>query len=74
MYPLAKDLVVFGFVCHLETLETIFGDPLVHDAHEVGYLPLFDLVAPEALCFRSLSAFWCGGAVRVHPLQWYAMC
>ena len=63
-----------GFVCHLGTLETIFYDPSVHEAHEVGYLPLFDLVAPKHLCFRSPSAFWCVGVVRVHPLQWPAMC
>ena len=73
-YPLAKGLVVFGFVCHLEVLQTIFYDPSVHGAHEVGYLPLFDLVAPDPLFFRSPSAFWCRGVVRVHPLQWPAMC
>ena len=53
MYPLARGLVAFGFVCHLVTLETIFHDPSVHSAHEVGYLPLFNFVAPEHFYFRS---------------------
>ena len=74
MYPLAKSLVAFGFVCYLGTLETIFLDPSVHSAHDVSYLPLSGLVAPETLYFRSPSAFWCGGVVRVCPLQRPAMC
>ena len=49
IYPLAKVLVVFGFVCHLGTLETIFHDRSVHGAYEVGYWPLFDIVTPEPL-------------------------
>ena len=49
-------------------------DLSVHGAHEDGYLPLFDIAAPEPLCFRSPSAFWCGGVVRVRSLQWDAMC
>ena len=73
MYLLAKGLVVFRLVYHLGILETIFNDPLVHGTHEAGYLPLFDIVTPEPLCLRSPSAFWCGGFVRVYPLQWYAM-
>ena len=46
MYPLARGLVAFGFVCHLGILETIFHDPSVPVAHEVGNLPLFGIVAP----------------------------
>ena len=69
MYPLAKGLVAFGFVCNLGVLATIFHGPSVHGVYEVRYLPLFDLVAPEPLCFRFPSAFWCGGVVRVCPLQ-----
>ena len=55
MYPLAKGLMAFGLVCHLGTLEAIFHDPSVHGAHKVGYLPLFDIVAPEPLCFSPLQ-------------------
>ena len=72
-YLLVKSLVVFGLACHLGTLETIFCVPSVHGAHEVGYLPLFGIVAPEPLCFSSPSAFWCIGVVRIHPLQWHDM-
>ena len=74
MYLLAQGLVALGLVCHLGTLETIFHDPLVHGVYKVGYLPLLDIVAPEPLCLRSPSAFWCGGVVRVRPLQWPALC
>ena len=55
-------------------LKSIFYDPSVHNAHEVGYLPLFDFVAPEHQCFKSPSAFQCKGVVRIRPLQWPAMC
>ena len=54
--------------------KAIFHDPLVHGAHEINYLPLFDIVAPGPLCFRSPSEFWCGGIVRVCPFQWHAVC
>ena len=54
-------------------IKTISHNPSVHGAYEVDYWPLFDIVAPEPLCFRSPSAFWCVGVVWVHFLQWHAM-
>ena len=60
-------------LCTMWELKTIFHDPSVHGAHEVNYLPLFDILAPKPLYFRSPSAFWCWGVVKVYPLQWHSM-
>ena len=51
MYLLvAKGLVAFGIICYLGTLETIFCNPSVHGAHEVGYLSMFASLLPLSLC------------------------